>query len=1038
MVRSYLRHEPTQAYGLICSPLGRAALAPDGKTAVVPALEDVLVWDVKTGEQRGMWHETGHASPVTAIAHAPHGSDAWAVGYADGSIRIWDAASAIVRLTLTGHRSAVTALRFDRHGLVLASGSQDTNITLWDIVAEAGMFRLRGHRDAITDFAFVYADGVASDAPSTSAQASSDSKRYLISTSKDGLIKIWDTSLQHCVETLLPGKGELWSVAALQGTEVNSTLEGSGAGALVLVGDSEGKARIFEISARALAQGVEGLQTNASSLTGAPSTDKMLQEHGQLDVTGGRRISQITFGPASKAQQSRFLAISASDRSVDIFRLRSEDDVKKKMARRRRRLKEKADKKGSQEDPQNEDALAAQPTWTDRLEGFAILRPSKGKLKSFAFAESEDDSSAPNASTSVPMLLALGNNSLEVHHIPHPKRTKGEGSREPVEPALASVLDLAGHRAEARALALSSDDSLLASADGAGTLKVWNTSTGRMVRTLPCGYALSLAWLPDDQHVLVGCKDGTLKTYDVRSGVQLEDIPAHQGPIWSVIVHPDGRSCLTASGDKDVKFWDFEAAARPEDNGDDKDGARAEGGQEDTNERSTAHMQLALVHVRTLKMTDDVLCARYSPDGRLLALSLLDSTVKVFFADTLKFFLSLYGHKLPVLSLDISGDSKLCVTVSADKNAKIWGLDFGDCHRSLFAHEESIVGVAFEKGSQGGGLLGGREGASHHFWTCAKDGKLKYWDGDRFQCIQTLSGHHGDVCAVAVGSQGSVLASSGADRSIRIWEKTEEPLFLEEEREREIEEMYERGPAEQRGRDDDERAIGSLAEGADAELQQQVNGDGVKEVEGVTTSTKETLMAGERLLEAIEVAQADLAAQEEYERQQRTSGLDLAPPAHTALMTHTFETGEEVDAHAYVLKVVSKILPSHLDDALLVLPFDAVVQLMGHLEHWASKEWSMALVSRILFFLLRNYHAQIVANRIMRTTLLKLRSHMRASLQRQKMTIGYNLAGLQYVRARLVERRTGDMYMREGFDLDNEAVKQRLDQSSLRKRKMVA
>jgi U3 small nucleolar RNA-associated protein 12 len=45
-------------------------------------------------------------------------------------------------------------------------------------------------------------------------------------------------------------------------------------------------------------------------------------------------------------------------------------------------------------------------------------------------------------------------------------------------------------------------------------------------------------------------------------------------------------------------------------------------------------------------MTDDVLSVRYSPNGKLLAVSLLDSTVKVFYQDTLKFFLSLYGHKV--------------------------------------------------------------------------------------------------------------------------------------------------------------------------------------------------------------------------------------------------------------------------------------------------------------------------------------------------------------------------------------------------------
>jgi WD40 repeat protein len=54
----------------------------------------------------------------------------------------------------------------------------------------------------------------------------------------------------------------------------------------------------------------------------------------------------------------------------------------------------------------------------------------------------------------------------------------------------------------------------------------------------------------------------------------------------------------------------------------------------------------SLIHTRTLKMTDDVLSVRYSPNGKLLAVSLLDSTVKVFYQDSLKFFLSLYGHKV--------------------------------------------------------------------------------------------------------------------------------------------------------------------------------------------------------------------------------------------------------------------------------------------------------------------------------------------------------------------------------------------------------
>ena len=70
--------------------------------------------------------------------------------------------------------------------------------------------------------------------------------------------------------------------------------------------------------------------------------------------------------------------------------------------------------------------------------------------------------------------------------------------------------------------------------------------------------------------------------------------------------------------------------------------------------------------------------------------------------------------------MDISLDSKLIVTCSADKNVKIWGLDFGDCHKSIFAHEESIMQIAFE-----------REKGSHYFWTVGKDRLIKYWDGDK-------------------------------------------------------------------------------------------------------------------------------------------------------------------------------------------------------------------------------------------------------------------------------------------------------------------
>ena len=70
-----------------------------------------------------------------------------------------------------------------------------------------------------------------------------------------------------------------------------------------------------------------------------------------------------------------------------------------------------------------------------------------------------------------------------------------------------------------------------------------------------------------------------------------------------------------------------------------------------------------------------------------------------------------------MLSIDISSDENLIITASADKNVKIWGLDFGDCHKSIFAHDNGITAASFVN-------------KTHYFFTTSKDGAVKYWDAD--------------------------------------------------------------------------------------------------------------------------------------------------------------------------------------------------------------------------------------------------------------------------------------------------------------------
>lgn len=48
------------------------------------------------------------------------------------------------------------------------------------------------------------------------------------------------------------------------------------------------------------------------------------------------------------------------------------------------------------------------------------------------------------------------------------------------------------------------------------------------------------------------------------------------------------------------------------------------------------HPRLSVKQTRVLQLDEDVLCVRYSPNQKLLAVSLLDCTVKIFYTDTLK------------------------------------------------------------------------------------------------------------------------------------------------------------------------------------------------------------------------------------------------------------------------------------------------------------------------------------------------------------------------------------------------------------------
>lgn len=109
-----------------------------------------------------------------------------------------------------------------------------------------------------------------------------------------------------------------------------------------------------------------------------------------LPLSSQHRVSQISFHPSQP-----YVAVQSHDRSVEIFRIRTEDEIRKKQARRKKRAKEKKEKskgKGMKED--EADPLEDEEGKVDLVDLFTpyLVVRATGKIRSFGF-ESEEATS---------------------------------------------------------------------------------------------------------------------------------------------------------------------------------------------------------------------------------------------------------------------------------------------------------------------------------------------------------------------------------------------------------------------------------------------------------------------------------------------------------------------------------------------------------------------------------------------------------------------------------------------------------------------
>ena len=92
--------------------------------AAIAAAQDVVIWDLKKKERlRTLSAGEKFNLEVTSLASNTAGT-LLAVGYTNGSIKLFDTATGSSEVTFSGHKNDVMSLCFDEECMRLVSGSK--------------------------------------------------------------------------------------------------------------------------------------------------------------------------------------------------------------------------------------------------------------------------------------------------------------------------------------------------------------------------------------------------------------------------------------------------------------------------------------------------------------------------------------------------------------------------------------------------------------------------------------------------------------------------------------------------------------------------------------------------------------------------------------------------------------------------------------------------------------------------------------------------------------------------------------------------
>ena len=287
-------------------------------------------------------------------------------------------------------------------------------------------------------------------------------------------------------------------------------------------------------------------------------------------------------------------------------------------------------------------------------------------------------------------------------------------------------------------VAFNPDGRLVAGADGAGLLRIWDVASGQLRHEIPAhtNWVFSIAWSQDGTSFFTGGGDDLIHQFDTGNPTKpRRTFRGHTNDVHAVALTRDGKTMVSAGDDRQVLVWDLERGEV----------------------------------VRTLAGHErQIPTLAISPDQTLIASGSRDHTIRLWDLRSSALRDVLIGHTGDLMSVRFSPDGLRLASGGWDYTVRLWDVRTGKAVRVLLGNPNWVAGVAFSPDGQrlaaaSGSTLRLLDVASgKEVWAIKHEGKISTPNGPVEEDLSTVV-FSAEGRTLAVGSTIGAVYLIGTD-----------------------------------------------------------------------------------------------------------------------------------------------------------------------------------------------------------------------------------------------------------------------------------